>query len=136
MKYDSDGYIQINAFTAGGALPASDVSVRILGSDEANIDFDYTLITGRDGTTELIPAPAPSAIYSSAPNPAEQPYAKYDVEAFAEGYYPKRLRDVTVFSGIKSYVPLEMIPDAFLTKNVNPPTSSNNSIITENEDLQ
>lgn len=135
MKYDSQGYIQISAFTAGGALPTPDVSVRITGSDEENIDFDYTLVTGRDGTTEAIPAPAPSASFSAAPNPSEQPYAKYNVEAYGDGYYPKRLYDVSVFSGIKSFVPLEMIPDAKLVRNVNPPASSNNSIITENEDL-
>ena len=136
MNYDSEGYIQINAFTAGGALPVPGVNVRIIGSDEANIDFDYTLITGRDGITETVTVPAPSAIYSYAPNPAEQSYAKYNVEAYADGYYPKVLSDIIVFSGIKSFVPLEMIPDALLRKNVNPPKTSNNSIITENEDLQ
>ena len=135
MKYDSEGYIQINAFTAAGALPAPAVSVRIIGSDEENIDFDYTLVTGRDGVTEIISAPAPSASYSNAPNPAEQPYAKYSVEAYGDGYYPKKLYDVSVFSGIKSFIPLEMIPDATLRRNVNPPSSSNVSVITENEDL-
>ena len=135
MKYDSEGYIQISAFTAGGALPATDVSIRITGSDEENIDFDYTLVTGRDGTTDVIAAPAPDAAFSAAPEPPEQPYAKYNVEAFGDGYYPKRLYDASVFSGIKSFIPLEMIPDASLVRNVNPPSSSNNSIITENEDL-
>lgn len=135
MKYNSQGYIKINAFTAGGALPVEDVSVRIIGSDEENLDFDYTLITGRDGTTAVISAPTPSASYSAAPNPAEQPYAKYNIEAYGDGFYPKRLYDVSVFSGIKSLVTLEMIPNAELRRNVNPPTSSNNSIITENEDL-
>ena len=135
MKYDSEGYVQFNAFTAGGALPVANVSIRLTGSDEENIDFDYTLVTGRNGRTERIAVPTPSVIYSTAPTPAEQPYAKYNVEAYSDGYYPKRIYDVSVFSGIKSLIPLEMIPDAALRRNVSPPASSNDSIITENEDL-
>ena len=135
MKYDSEGYIQINAFTAAGALPAAGVNVRITGSDEENLDYDYTVVTGRDGSSGVISAPAPSAYYSEAPAPAEQPYARYNVEAFGDGYYPKTLRDVSVFSGIKSFIPLEMIPNLGIIRNSPPPTSSNDSIITENEDL-
>ncbi len=135
MKYDSEGYIQISAFTAGGALPVPNISIRITGSEEENIDVDYSLITGRDGTTDVISLPAPAIFYSLSPNPAEQPYARYTIEAYGTGYYPKRLEDVTIFSGVKSILPLEMIPDANITRNVNPPYSTNNSYITENEDL-
>ena len=135
MKYDSEGFIQINAFTAGGALPVPDISIRISGSEEENIDVDYTMITGRDGTTPSISVPAPAVRYSLSPNPAEQPYARYTIEAYGNGFYPKRLEDVTVFSGVKSLLPIEMIPDAKIIRNVNPPYSSNNSYITEHEDL-
>ena len=135
MKYDSEGLIQISAFTAGGALPVPNISVRITGSEEENIDVDYTLVTGRDGTTGAISLPAPSVIYSLSPDPAEQPYAKYTIEAYGTGFYPKRLEDVTIFSGITSLFPIEMVPDAKITRNVNPPYSTNNSYITENEDL-
>ena len=135
MRYDSEGYIQFNAFTAGGALPVPEISIRITGSEEENIDTDYTVFTGRDGTTETVPLPAPSISYSLSPNPSEHPYAKYSIEAYGKGFYPKRLEDVSVFSGIKSILPLEMIPDAKIVKNVNPPYSANNSYINENEDL-
>lgn len=136
MKYDSEGYIQISAFTAGGALPVPGISIRITGSEEGNIGTDYTVITGRDGTTGIIPLPAPSVSYSLSPNPAEQPYSKYNIEAYGKGFYSKRLEDITVFSGIKSLLPLEMVPDANIMRNVNPPYSTNSSYITENEDLQ
>ena len=41
-----------------------------------------------------------------------------------------------VFSGIKSLLPIEMIPNGGLVKNTDKPIGDNISIITENEDLQ
>ena len=135
MKYDSTGFLQIAAFTASGALPSPNITVRITGSDEENIGVDYSLITDRDGLSDILSLPAPSLSYSLNSGSPEQPYAKYNVEASGDGYYSKRIYDVAIFSGIKSLLPLEMIPDAGITRNVSPPKSTNFSIITENEDL-
>ena len=135
MKYDSSGYLEIAAFTAGGALPTPNVNIRITGSEEGNIGVYYSLITDRDGKTPPLPLPAPSVEYSLSPDPDEQPYANYTVEAYGKGFYPKRLQDVSIFSGIKSVLPIEMIPNGDFEKNVYPPKSSNDSIIYENEDL-
>ena len=136
MKYDSQGFIQISAYTAGGALPVPDVNVRISGNEEGNAGIEYSVRTDRNGLTEVIALPTPPASYALSPNPEEQPYAKYDVQASLRGFYPKTIYDVSVFGGIKSILPLEMIPNAGFTKNAPPPTSSNTTIITENEDLQ
>ena len=136
MKYDSQGFLQISAYTASGALPASDITVRISGNEEGNIGVDYSVRTDRNGLTEAVALPTPSVEYSLSPSALEQPYAKYDVFAYGDGFYPKSIYDVTVFSGVKAVLPLEMIPDAGFEKNVFPPYSTNNSIITENEDLE
>ncbi len=135
MEYTSTGYIKINARTAGGALPAEMINVRISGNEEGNLGIDYSVTTGRDGTTEKIELPVPNISFSQKPSAAEQAYATYNVEAFGEGYYPKKITDVAVFSGITSILTLNMIPDAGLTRNVSPPSSANNSNIEENEDL-
>ena len=136
MKYDSQGFIQISAYTAAGALPVSNVTVRISGNEEGNIGIEYSMITDRNGLTEVVALPTPAKSYSLSPGASEQPYAKYDVQASADGFYEKNIYDVAVFSGIKSILPLEMIPNAGFTRNVSPPMSSNSSIISENEDLQ
>ena len=136
MKYDSQGFIQISAYTAGGALPVPNINVRVSGNEEGNIGVEYSVVTDRNGLTDVIALPAPSASYSLSPEPSEQPYAKYDVEASGEGFYTKTIYDVSVFSGIKAILPLEMIPDAGLRKSNGTPISSNTSIITENEDLE
>ena len=136
MKYDSQGFLQVSAYTASGAFPASDITVRISGNEEGNVGVEYSVSTDRNGLTEVVALPAPAVSYSLSPYALEQPYAKYDVFAYGEGFYPKSIYDVAVFSGIKAVLPLEMVPDAGFNKNVYPPYSTNNSIITENEDLE
>lgn len=136
MKYDSQGFIQISAYTAGGALPVPETQIRISGSEENNTGVEYSVTTDRNGLTDVIALPAPSSSYSLYPNSEEQPYARYNVTASRDGFYEKRVYDVSVFAGIKAVLPLEMIPDAGFARNVSPPSSTNYSIITENEDLK
>ena len=135
MKYDSQGFIQISTYTAGAALPVPETKIIISGSEENNVGVEYSVTTDRNGLTEVIALPAPSPSYSLYPNAEEQPYAKYNILALREGFYEKRIYDVSVFGGIKAILPLEMIPDAGFVRNVSPPNSANSSIITENEDL-
>ena len=136
MKYESQGFLQIGAHTASGALPAPNLTVKISGSDEENSTTNYSLLTDINGLTELIALPAPAVSYSLSPGAAEQPYAKYNVEVSGDGYYQKSLYDIPVFAGIKSLLPLEMVPDGKMTKYTFPPSSSDSTTITENEDLQ
>ena len=135
MDYSSEGKLQIKASAAGGALPIEGVSVRISGAEEGNIGVEYSLITGRSGLTTTASLPTPNPAFSEAPRSPEQAYALYDVYAYKDGYYPKEIKDVAIFGSVKSILALNMIPDAGLTRNNNAPHSSNNSIITENEDL-
>lgn len=108
--YDSSGKLTVRAYTAGGALPVEGAVVRIMGATEENRLVAYSLITDRDGVTEVTLLPAPSISYSLSPDPAEMPYALYDIEITAPGYYSERLNGVSVFSGISSVQPINMIP--------------------------
>jgi hypothetical protein len=136
MTYDSTGYLQIRTFVAGEAIPISDVNIRITGIDEPNGGIDYSVLTDRDGITKFIPLPAPSIEYSLSPNPQEQPYSNYNVEAFANGFYSKKLFNVAIFGSSRSTLPIELIPNAGLINYVSEPKSSNTSIIYENEELE
>ena len=135
MDYSSYGKLQIKATSAGGALPIEGVSVRISGTDEGNIGLDYSLLTGSNGLTGTVSLPAPNPSLSKAPSSPEQVYSLYDVYAYKDGYYPKEIKDVAIFSTVKAVLGLNMIPDAGLKNNNSAPDSNNNSIITENEDL-
>ncbi len=135
-EYSSTGYLQIKAYSAYEAMPTPFVTVRISGNDSYNLGVERVTVTGRSGLSEKISLPAPSVTLSQAPNPKEQPYATYDIEAIAEGYYPKKILNVAIFSGILSILPLQMIPDAGIVNNVTPPNNSNFSISYENEELE
>lgn len=110
MQLDSFGRLSIRTFTAGGALPVADTIVRIRGAMEENRDVEYTLTTDVDGITEKISLPTSSIAYSQSPNPAEAPFANYDIEIFKEGYYGKRIYNLPIFDGVDTTLPVNMIP--------------------------
>ena len=136
MSYSSHGYLRIRAFTASEALPTPNIPVRIYGNEVQNNGIDYSVVTGNSGQTEIIELPTPDVALSLSPNAAEQPYATYNIEIAGKGFYPKIINNVSVFSGILSILPVELVPDGGLVRNINPPTSTNYSIINENEELE
>ena len=107
---NSYGQLEISATKADGALPVTGATVRITGAEEANRFIVYSLKTDIDGNTSAVSLPAPSADLSMKPDTNENGYAIYDVEVNAEGYYPRIIRGVPVFAGIKSIQPVNMIP--------------------------
>ena len=107
----SEGRIRIRAYTAGGALPIEGATVRIIGAEESNRLVSYSLITDRDGLTESVALPAPDVNFSLSPSPIEKPYALYNVEITAPGYYSKDINGLSVFSGIESVQLINMIPE-------------------------
>ena len=132
----STGFLQIKAYSASEALPTPSVTVRISGNDSYSNGIERITVTGRSGLSEKIPLPAPPLELSQAPNPREQPYSTYDIEASADGYYPKTILNVAVFAGILSILPLQMIPNAGIVSGITPPFDSNYSISYENEELE
>lgn len=130
---DSEGTLRIRAYTAGGALPIPGAVVRITGAEEANRLVSYSLLTDRNGSTNIVSLPAPSLSYSLSPSPAEVPFALYNVEISADGYYSKRINGISVFSGINSVQLVNMIPVSSDSQDY--PRGNINAIIPENQDL-
>ena len=135
MEYSSSGFLEVHTYTADQAIPIPELNVRISGGEEYNRGTDISLLTDRNGETDAVTLPTPILSFSLTPSPAEQPFAKYDVEISGAGYYPKKLLGVSIFPGIKSILQLEMIPNNDLSRDTPPPSTSNYSIITEQEEL-
>ena len=129
--YDSYGTLTVRTYTAGGAVPVAQTRVRIFGAEGENESVVYSAVTDEDGRTERISLPAPGRILSEAPDPASRPYSIYDVEIDAEGYYPKRVYGVTVFSDTDSILPVGLIPDDGVEGDY--PRGSVNATIPKNE---
>ena len=135
MNYDGNGKIHIKTYTADEALPVSDTLIKIYGTDDYNKDIKYSLITDSNGITEEISLPAPAKNYSTSPGAKEAPYAVYNVELAKDGYYPKRIDNVPIFSDTTALLPIEMIPFSYDKEGLVIPNKNLNSIIYENDKL-
>lgn len=132
MAYTDYGTMIVKAYTAGGALPVPSTVVRISGADEENRFVEFSLLTDADGITPRITLPSPKKSYSLSPNPNEIPYAVYNVEVSADGYYPKRISNVALFSGTDSFQSVNMIPIAVYESGVDFPRDTLNATLEEN----
>ncbi len=128
------GFLSIRAYTADGALPVMGATVRIQGAEEENRFISRSLVTDEDGMTETVRLPAPSTGFSMKPSPAEAPYALYDIEITADGYYTKKIYGLSVFAGTTSIQLVNMIPESDDALG-NSPSGSIDATIPENENL-
>ncbi len=128
---DKKGIMTVRAYTAGGALPISDATVRIFGAEEDNKDVVFSLTTDEDGVTKPVTLPAPDISISLDPNAKEKPYSLYNIEIFKDGYYSKRLYNIPVFPNTNSEQLLAMIPFSSFPSNY-----PRGSVNTENEYIQ
>ena len=101
---------------------------RITGGEESNRDIVRSLITDNDGITPKVKLPTPKRSYSLTPEDEESPFALYDVEVTAEGYFTKRIIGVAIFSGINAILPVNMIPESD-SPNASYPKGNVNSVI-------
>jgi hypothetical protein len=136
MPFDSSGSLKVRTYTAGGALPLKNSVVRIMGVSEENVDSIYSLITDIDGVTKLVILPAPSALLSQTPGAILTPYALYNIEITAPGYYTKRIFNVAVFDGVESVQNVNMIPLPTSESDNIYPHGNLNTTVRENESLE
>jgi hypothetical protein len=107
---NKSGVMTVRAYTAGGALPIPDATVRIFGAEEENKDVVFSLVTDEDGLTKSVTLPTPDISVSLDQNANVPAYSLYNVEIFKEGYYSKRLYNVPVFPETNSEQLISMIP--------------------------
>ncbi len=102
-----NGYLVIQARTAGNALPLNGVRVRI---SSCNGSVLYDLVTNEIGETEQISLPAVDRKLSLDPNYTGIPYTAYQLMAVAEGFNSLHIADVQIFDGEKAIQPIILIP--------------------------
>lgn len=112
MNFDNFGTLRVRATSASGAIPIMGAIVRITGGEESNRQIAKSMVTDNDGITPKVKLPTPRRSYSLTPEDEESPFALYDVEVTADGYYEKRIIGVAIFSGINAILPINMIPSS------------------------
>lgn len=134
MNYIDNGMLTVRAYTAGGALPVAKSVVKIIGADENNRFVEFSLVTDVDGSTQKIALPSPPKSLSLSPGAQDVPYAVYDIEISADGYYTKRITNVAVFSGTEALQLINMIPISIENGEIYP-RGNLDTLVLENEYL-
>ena len=130
------GYLVVRVSTASGAIPVSGATVAIRsgvadGSNDKGAILQI-LRSDRDGNTPRIALPAPPRQTSTQPG-SMIPYASYQVDVAADGFYRQYFNGVPVYDGVTSIQPAALIPladtpganvitetDRYFNENVNP----------------
>lgn len=104
------GFLTVAVKTASDALPIEGALVTVTSIDEnGNSSVKAQLYTQNSGRTEVIILEAPPGNLSEMPG-VVRPYAIYNIEVDAEGFYSESFAGVPIFEGIYSEQPVEMIP--------------------------
>ena len=132
------GYLIVRVSTALGAIPVEGATVTVRshlasafpGTERGSII--QVLISNRDGNTPRIALMAPARSNSTSPGNGI-PYATYNIDVEADGFYSQYFSNVPVYDGITSIQPATLAPisqnpnldritdgDRYFDENVNP----------------
>ena len=136
MNFDGFGIFATKVSSGSGSIPLEAVNVTVRGTSEENRDVVYSLLTDVDGLTEDISLPTPSRIYSLSPDSPEIAYGLYEIKASREGYYSKTISDVAIFDGVRTVLPINMIPYPIFQNDVTYPKNTLDTVVRENERLE
>ena len=105
------GYLIVEARTAENALPIERAVVTVTstrGTGNVKINAE----TDNSGRTERLALPTVARTLSEKPG-TPHPYATYDIQVVAEGYYPFFAYDVPIFNGVTTLQRANLIALAF-----------------------
>lgn len=132
------GYLIVRVSTALGAIPVEGATVTVRshlisatpGTDRGSII--RVLSSNRDGNTPRIALNAPARANSTSPGNGI-PYATYNIDVEADGFYSQYFSNVPVYDGVTSIQPATLAPlaqnpnldritdgDRYFDENVNP----------------
>lgn len=104
------GSLIVKVATAGGAVPIERASVIIRGSELDSSGVLLSFMTDRDGLTPKIQLPTVSRSDSQTPSAPKKPFATYNIDVLAKGYYPQYYQNVPIFDGITAVQNANVIP--------------------------
>ena len=105
------GFLRVQAFTGGGAVPIAEAEVAVVQSTPKGNCLFYFLQTGSDGLTNRMELDAPEITYAQYME--NIPHACYDVFVRHSQFRPVCIRGVPIYSNIASLLPVHMTPCAF-----------------------
>ena len=116
------GYLILRVTTARGAIPLEGAMVNLRNYRQPPLPKDaeilYSVRTGRDGKTPILPLSAPSREAAQAPSAnGQKPFSSYVAEVSMTGYRPQNFIGIPIFDGITALQTVDLIP---LPENASP----------------
>lgn len=110
------GYLLVRVSTAQGAIPVPGAKVTVRDNLGMEVPPDRgsvisVMTTDRDGRTQRIALAAPPRGDSLTPN-GTVPYATYNVDVEANGYYRQYFHAIPVYDTVTSIQPALLVPIA------------------------
>ena len=101
------GFLKIEAFSANRAFPVKNAVIRVKNAD--NDSLIGVFITNVDGITDVFELATPDRNLSQSAV-SQNPFSNYLVDVSAEGYAPVSNINVQMFGGVRSVLPVNLIP--------------------------
>ena len=105
------GSLIVSVTTALGAVPLPNALVTVYAQNEGNPVLYRTVCTDSSGRSPIMELPAPALADSLKPD-QPLPYFDYSVKVNLPNYQSVEVRDISIFPGIISTLPVSLSPEA------------------------
>lgn len=104
------GFLVVAVTTAQGTLPLPGALVTVYAQNEGQPVLYRTVRTDISGRSPIMELPAPALEDSLSPN-QPLPYLNYSVKVDLQDYQSAEVRDISIFPGIASTLPISLSPE-------------------------
>ncbi len=104
------GRLIVQATSVRGLYPVERARVTVFTEDVDNPNIIAEVYTDKSGRTPLIELPAPSSVFTEAPDPSERPYSYYNIRTVADGFVDTLHYNIAVFDKITSIQNVNLLP--------------------------
>ncbi len=120
------GYLKVTSLTAKGNLPVSYATIEITQTINGINRQLYSYVTDVNGYSDSVELEAPDKSLSLDRVNDIQPYSCYNIKATAEGYEEINIKEVQIFDGVTSLIPINFYS---ITDGINYSSSLTNIVI-------
>ena len=103
------GQLQVRVSTENQAVPIPGAVIIITAQREETPTLIRSVISDQNGLTPLMDLPTKDRQLTLTPG-AIQPYATYNVDVTADGYFPKRFVNLPIYGGVTAVQNVSMVP--------------------------
>lgn len=102
------GFLRVEVTSADRAYPAENALVIITEIKNGRESILYILETDKNGAAPIAELSAP--VFSGSEISDKKPFSYYNVMVYAKGFYEVQNKNIAIFNGITSILPVNLIP--------------------------